>query len=75
MSLAKITIPLDADTARIFTDAPADEQKKMRLLLSFWLREFAASPSPLNVLMDDLSAKAQARGLTPEILETLLNAE
>lgn len=74
MSIAKVTIPLDADTAQIYTNAPAEEQKKLRLLLSLWLREFAASPTPLRALMDQISEKAQARGLTPEILESLLNA-
>lgn len=74
MSIAEVIIPLDADTARIYTSAPAEEQKKLRLLLSFWLREFVASPTPLSVLMDEISEKAQARGLTPEILESLLNA-
>ncbi len=75
MSIAKITIPLDTDTARIYTNAPPEEQKKLRLLLSLWLREFAVSPIPLKIVMDEISAKARARGLTPEILETLLNAD
>lgn len=74
MSIAKVTIPLDADTARIYTSAPAEEQKKLQLLLSLWLREFAVSSTPLRTLMDQISEKAQARGLTPEILESLLNA-
>jgi hypothetical protein len=46
----------------------------LRVLLSLWLREFAVSPRPLKVIMDEISEKAQARGLTPEILESLLNA-
>ena len=47
---------------------------KLRLLLSLWLREFAVSPRPLKVIMDEISEKARSRGLTPEILESLLNA-
>jgi len=74
MTISTITIPLDADTARIYTDASVENQKKLRLLLSLWLREFAISPTPLKVVMDEISEKAQERGLTPEILDSLLNA-
>ncbi|MBM4048263.1 MAG: hypothetical protein FJ279_24430 [Planctomycetes bacterium] len=75
MSTATITIPLDADTARIYCSASLEDQKKLQLLLSLWLREFAVSPKPLKAVMDEISQKAQARGLTPEILESLLNAK
>jgi hypothetical protein len=74
MTIANITIPLDAQTARIYTGASTEDKRKLRLLLSLWLREFAVSPRPLKVVMDEVSEKAQARGLTPEILESLLNA-
>ena len=75
MTIANITIPLDTQTARIYTSAPAEDKKKLRLLLSLWLREFVVSPRPLKAIMDEMSEKAQARGLTPEILETLLNGD
>lgn len=75
MIIATITIPLDASTARIYTNAPPEDQKKLRLLLSLWLREFAVSLTPLKEVMDEISDKAQARGLTPEILESLLHAD
>jgi len=74
MTIANITIPVDTQTARIYMKASTEEKKKLRVLLSLWLREFAASPRPLKVIMDEMSDKARARGLTPEILETLLNA-
>ncbi len=76
MATATITIELDEDAARIYTTGAEEEQQKMRLLLSLWLRDFAASPTvPLRELMDEISDKAQARGLTPEILDTLLHAD
>jgi len=45
----------------------------MQLLLSLWLREFEKPSITLEKLMDDISRKAQERGLTPEILESILN--
>ena len=75
MAIANITIPLDDQTARIYTGSSPEEKKNMRLLLSLWLREFAISPRPLQVIIDEISEKSQARGLTPEILQSLLNAD
>ena len=74
MTVTTVTIQVDTDTARIYSAASPEDQKKLRLLMSLWLREFAVSPTPLKVILDEISEKAQARGLTPEILESLLNA-
>jgi hypothetical protein len=73
MAVATITIPLDEDVVQKYIAASSEDQKKLQMLLSFWLREFMLSPTPLPVLMDDISEKARVRGLTPEILETLLH--
>ncbi len=70
-----ISIPLDADTARLYNQAPADLQRKLQLLLTLWLRDLIVSPRPLQVVMDEISQKAQERGLTPEVLESLLDGE
>ncbi|MFS8798848.1 MULTISPECIES: hypothetical protein [unclassified Synechococcus] len=70
-----ITIPLDADTARLYSQIPADLQRKFQLLLNLWLRDLIVPPRPLQVVIDEISQKAQECGLTPEILESLLNVE
>jgi hypothetical protein len=45
----------------------------MQALLSLWLRELAAGQYPsLQQVLDDVGHKAKARGLTPEILDSLL---
>ena len=68
-----INIPLDNETAKIYEAAPQADKKKMQILLSLWLREFEKPSVSLDELMDDISRKAQARGLTTEILESILN--
>jgi len=73
MSMAAVQIPLDAETARIYQKASAEDKKKLRLLMSLWLREFEKPSMSLKELMDDLSRKAGKRGLTLEILESILN--
>jgi hypothetical protein len=71
-----ITIPVDAETARAYHTASPDDQKKIQLLLRLRLRELAELPTDSIVeIMDDIGAKAEARGLTPEILEALLHDE
>ena len=68
-----VNIPLDSETAKIYEKAPQADKKKMQVLLSLWLREFEKPSISLDELMDDISSKAQERGLTPEILESILN--
>ena len=75
MTVATINIQLDDAAAQIYTTASEEDRKKIQLLLSFWLREFDLPSISLAELMDEVSEKAQQRGLTPEILETLLDAD
>jgi hypothetical protein len=71
--MVTVNISLDNETANIYEKAPPADKKKMQLLLSLWLREFEKPSVTLEKLMDDISRKAQERGLTPEILESMLN--
>jgi len=76
MATATISLEVDADTARAFSAASAEERRKMQLLLSLRLRELTARPArPLKEVMDEIGRHAEARGLTAEILETLLRDE
>jgi hypothetical protein len=73
-----LTIPLevDADTARAFSAASAADQRRLQMLLRLRLRELTASPTrPLREVMDEIGRHAEARGLTAEILESLLRDE
>lgn len=76
MTAATISIEVDADTARAFSRASPKEQRKFQLLLNLRLRELTTNPTrPLKEVMDAIGASAAARGLTPEILESLLHGE
>jgi hypothetical protein len=68
-----ITIPVDVETARAYKAAAPEERRKMQALLSLRLRELALSEYPsLQQILDDVGRKAQAKGLTPEILDSIL---
>jgi hypothetical protein len=74
MATAPITIQVDEESAKEFARASTEERRRMQLLLSLRLREFVTIPSKrLQSLMDEIGAEAEARGLTQEILDSLLN--
>ncbi len=73
MAMTTITIPIDSELARIYNTASVEDKRKFQALLAVWLRAIATSGQlDLESLMDTISDRAQARGLTPEILESLL---
>jgi hypothetical protein len=75
MTTTTITLQVDADLAQAYQSAPANDQSKLRLLLNLWLRELFARSTSLAALMDELSDRAEARGLTSEKLEEMLHAQ
>jgi hypothetical protein len=73
MTNTTISIPVDAEIALAYSQASVEEQQKIQLLLRLRVRElFSPSNVSLQQIMDDIGAKAEARGLTPQVLETLL---
>ena len=73
MATTTISLEVDTETARAFASAPAEEQRKLRMLLGLRLRELTALPSrSLKEIMDEIGVSAEARGLTSAELESLL---
>ena len=76
MSTEVITLEVDSEAARAFRSVSAEGREKLQVLLGIWLREYArADALSLKETMDEISRKAQGRGLTPEILESALEEE
>ena len=76
MATTTITIEVEAEAAKAFATASPEEQRKMQLLLSLRLQDLTTPQGkPLKAVMDEIGARAAARGLTPEILESLLRVE
>jgi hypothetical protein len=73
MANPSITIPLDPQTARAYDSAAPEEKRKIQALLSLWLRELAVGEyASLQQVLDEVGRKAKERGLTPEVLDSLL---
>ncbi|CAN5445009.1 hypothetical protein BH24GEM3_BH24GEM3_08800 [soil metagenome] len=72
MATERITIEVDAEAARAYRAASAEERRKIQALVSLRIKDLTAVDSPLQEIMSQISRKAQERGLTPEILASLL---
>lgn len=75
MNTQTITIEVNEAAARIYQSASTEERRKIDALLSLKLSELVESARPLETVMSELSRRAQERGLTPKILEQLLQDE
>jgi hypothetical protein len=68
-----ITVSVDSDVAAIYCAASESERSKLDLLVDLRLRQVATQGQSLRDIMDEISRNVQQRGLTPEILESILN--
>lgn len=73
METKTITIRVNAEVARIFEAASEEERRKLEVLLSLKLGDVTRSKRSLEEVMSEISQNAQERGLTPEILNSILN--
>ncbi|CAN5192998.1 hypothetical protein BH20GEM2_BH20GEM2_06700 [soil metagenome] len=73
MQTREITIRVTPEAARLYESASEQERRKLDLLLSLQLTQTAQPSRPLEQLMREVSEEAQARGLTPEILNEILD--
>jgi hypothetical protein len=67
-----ITIEVDAEVAAFYHSASSQSQQKLNALLNLKLRDVARPRRNVIDIMDEISDQAEANGLTPEILATLL---
>ena len=75
MKTEEITIRVDEDAANAYRSASEEDRRKLDLLLSLRLREATRSAGSLKDVMREISRKAQDRGLTPEIRESILDEQ
>ncbi|MEX0268429.1 hypothetical protein AB3R30_04755 [Leptolyngbyaceae cyanobacterium UHCC 1019] len=73
METREIKIRVNAEFAHVFEAVSEEQRRKMEALLSLKLGEVMRQKPPLEEIMSEISRKAQEQGLTPEILNSLLN--
>ena len=71
-----ITLQIEVEAARAFRSASPDEQEKLQMLMSVLMKEYARTNSPsLKRTMDEIGERAREKGLTPELLNSILKGE
>lgn len=75
MEIEQITIQVDAEAARAYKSASAEDRRKLEALLSIRLSEVTRTRGSLTEIMNEISHKAELRGLKPEILKAILNED
>jgi hypothetical protein len=73
--IGQITVSVDADVASAYRAASEDDRRKLDLLISLRLRDATRSGESLKEVAREVSRSAQERGLTPEILESILDEQ
>lgn len=71
-----VTLQLDAEAVDVFQTVSEVDKEKLQFLVSSLFKEYKVSnQNTLKKTMDEINKKAQERGLTPEILSSILDEE
>ncbi len=70
-----ITISVAPEAARAFNASTAEVRQKLETLVGLWILEATKTSQSLKELMQETSRRAQERGLTPEILRSILDEQ
>ncbi|MDE3257505.1 MAG: hypothetical protein OYM47_06700 [Gemmatimonadota bacterium] len=73
MNNREITIRVTPEAARVYQSASEQDRRKLDVLLSLQLSSLRKPARPIEDIMREASEEARRNGLTPEILEELLN--
>ena len=73
MKTETITVQVSPQAATVYRAASAEDRRKLDLLVSLQLVGLSSSGDSLEKVMDDMGREAAAAGLTPEILDSILN--
>ena len=75
MLTQNVSIPLDADVAKLYLGASDQDKLRMQWLLNLWLKRAIYSPTQrsLEEIMDDAGRLAEESGLSEEMLKEILN--
>ena len=73
MKTKAIIINVDEETAKYYESLFESDRKKIDVLINLRLREIQRQTNSLEDVMNNISEKSQLRGLTPTILNDLLD--
>ena len=71
MTTQEITIRVAPTAAAVYLAASEEDRRKLDALISLRITEAAQQTRPLREIIRDASSEAQAKGLTPELLQEI----
>lgn len=71
----QITVSVDSEVAELYRSASAIDRRKLDLLVNLRLHDATRPGRALQKIMNEVSRNAQTRGLTPDILQSILDEE
>ena len=71
----QITVSVDPDVAATYRNASDHDRRKLDLMVNLRLREMTTPGRPVRETVAEISRNAQQRGLTPDILRSILDEE
>jgi hypothetical protein len=75
MQTQEITIRVDPDAASAYLAASEEDRRKLDLLLSLRLQDVTQPGESLEGVMREIARRTHERGMTPEVLESILRDE
>lgn len=75
METKPITVHVNLEAAHIFETMPLEQRRKIEASIGLKLTQTNREKRTLEAVMSDISQKVQERGLTPEILDSILNEQ
>lgn len=69
-----ISVKVDSEVAKAYQQADRNKQEKLSTMIKLFFQSNFADQS-LSEVMEEIADKAEKRGLTPEILQSILNED
>lgn len=69
----QITVSVDSEVANLYRSASVEERRRLDLLVNLRLRDVTVPEESLRDTMREISHNAKRHGLTPEILQSILD--
>ena len=69
-----ITISVDNEVAQAYREAEFNKQQKLGMMIKLFFQPDLAKKT-LSEVMEEIADKAEKRGLTPEILQSILEED
>lgn len=73
METEQITIRVGTKAAKAYNSIPTENKRKLEAILTLKIIEATKTTESLQFIVNEIRKKSKARGLTPDILKSILD--